>query len=375
MTIRGTAFERLSFVDGQRLAARDLQSSVDNERCLAALHMRGLHDTWGVVFGLDVRILDNGTAGQSIQVTPGLAYDRCGRTVFLQEPLTLSPPPLPAKLDKAWFDLVIRCADEADDGASKGACDAMQRSGLHVEQPLWRWAWAEVFGDGEPPPLARDVHWGIEIPLARIVSTSQGAAAEHAGFAFRQIARRQVRPHMAGSHLDRGSLSVQGGLFAWSVVIDTSEGGFSRTPHYFVTLAEHPLLILLEALDPALIWTLRFLLGPFVWVHEATRDSFRLSVGFAFPALSDQTPIFGHTDYSTVGSLNAGVFAFPNQEEWEDLTRNEGALKHLSLMQATLPALDWLGVESVADCYERLPIAKAVGSWADLMRLNPESVQ
>ncbi|MBK1699378.1 hypothetical protein [Thiococcus pfennigii] len=375
MTSPSPAFERVNFVDGQRLAARDLQTSVGVDRRLAALHMRGLHDTWGVVSGLDVRVLnDDGAGAERIQVTPGHAYDRCGRMLLLQETLTLSPPPRPAHLDKAWFDLVIRYGETNDTDASDRECGLIHHAGVRLEKPVWRWAWAEVYSDGEPPPLARDVRLGIEVPLARIVvQAGQPVATEDAGFEFRQTARRQVRPHIAGGHLERGSLSVQGGLFAWSVVIDTSDGGFSRTPHYFVTLAEHPLLMLIDAIDPEQIWLLRFVLGPFVWVHEADRTAFRLSVGFALPALTEANSIRDlNFDQMVQQQFNAGIFAFPSQEAWQALTDYEKALEGLSLMASKLPALDWLGVEPSAECYERMSLVTASGSWSDFFHREPE---
>ena len=74
---------RLRFYDGQLLTAADFRVEQEYHRQMRYLSNRLLG--WGVVEGLEVRIVDGGT----IRVTAGVAVDRLGRELVLAQDLTV----------------------------------------------------------------------------------------------------------------------------------------------------------------------------------------------------------------------------------------------------------------------------------------------
>ena len=73
-----TRLDRLDHVEGSRLLARDLRDTARNEARWQGLHVRGLHDTWGVATGLGLTL----TPGRrSIVVGAGAAFDCQGQVI------------------------------------------------------------------------------------------------------------------------------------------------------------------------------------------------------------------------------------------------------------------------------------------------------
>jgi hypothetical protein len=102
----------------------------------------------------------------------------------------------------------------------------------------------------------------------------------------RRNAQGIVRPHIAGGRIPQGSLFIDGSPFAWSVSISTASGGFTGSPAYLVSLADHPFG---ESSGFALLagngsWTQmshdiqRALAGPFLSVRDPWSGGFRLEV-------------------------------------------------------------------------------------------------
>lgn len=85
--------ERPTFVDGQVVAAADLDGSVDYARDSLARHLRVQH-LWGIVSGLELsgeeRQTQNGDPYVEVTVGAGLAVDGNGRAILVGEPARLS---------------------------------------------------------------------------------------------------------------------------------------------------------------------------------------------------------------------------------------------------------------------------------------------
>jgi hypothetical protein len=85
------ALERLQYVDGQLLAARDFRDAERVGERLLALHTRFLHKTWGIVAGLEISVAANKAAAI---VKPGFAIDRYGNSIFVLETPSVETPAL-----------------------------------------------------------------------------------------------------------------------------------------------------------------------------------------------------------------------------------------------------------------------------------------
>lgn len=134
-----TDSQRIRYFDGQLLTARDLRDDVAYEARMRGLHVRALHNTWGVALGLAVTVQNNNV----VKVSPGIAYDCRGRELFSARDLLIGPPPRPLGSQvNAWlFDLVIRY----DESGERGRADSVLcTDGVNPgeERPLWRWRFA-----------------------------------------------------------------------------------------------------------------------------------------------------------------------------------------------------------------------------------------
>jgi hypothetical protein len=81
--------ERLQYVDGQVLAARDLSATQENNERLRAFHNRYLHQTWGVAAGLATAASSNSRA---VVVQAGYAIDAYGQSIFVSSETTVDLP-------------------------------------------------------------------------------------------------------------------------------------------------------------------------------------------------------------------------------------------------------------------------------------------
>ena len=316
--------QRIGYRHGQVLAARDLQEDAAYEARMRGLHVRTLHNTWGVALGFEVHLSEDRNA---VLVGPGIAYDRAGREVISARTLVVETPavPLGSKADAWWFDLVIRYNDlitliagrERDRGCWGPGMQPLE------ERPLWRWSFAGDATNPYAPPLtlAADVRVGEEIPLARFRMTAKRALSDP-DFRVRRNTQGLVRPHIAADQIRQGSLPIQGSPWAWSVTVDTSAAGFSRTPFYLASLADHPLLNpqsgFAELLKKVSRDQLGRVLGPFVSIRSPHSRGFSLQVRQAMP----------------------------NRREFTSMP-----LELMREARLTLPvAVSWTGIEPVAGC-------------------------
>ena len=260
--------ERIRYFEGQALLARDLSDDAAWESTLRGLHVRAVHDTWGIGLGFDVR-----RQGNSLLVGGGVAYD-ChgreivsGRTTELAIPLPDTPPEEPI-----YYDLVLSW--HSSDGLRAGRdwySRCFDGASPLEERPRWRWVRAT-----RADLLADAVRLGEEIPVARVAISAETDAdggvetvISQPDMRFRRNAQGLVRPHIA-SGSETFFTTPNSERHAWSSTISTSNGGFTSTPYYFVTLTNNPFIDL--ALEPNFddftLATLRRMLGPFVTVRS-----------------------------------------------------------------------------------------------------------
>lgn len=86
-SLRPLVIERLRHVPGELLRSRDLRDQLAADVELQWWHQRAVHDAAGVVAGLVAHI-----EGESVTVTPGLAYDPRGRELLLAQTATIERP-------------------------------------------------------------------------------------------------------------------------------------------------------------------------------------------------------------------------------------------------------------------------------------------
>lgn len=195
-----TELERLLPWQGQRLLRRDFRDAQAYDARLRAWHNRSVHETAGVVFGLNVTVL-----AKQVKVTFGLAYDRSGSEAFLADDRTVLVPTSP---DPASY-LVV----------------------LNPDLTLW-------------PEDCFDAMTGVVLARVRL---RDGVLTKDADCAARRV-RPLARPRMAEGETVHGNTPWEiwsadfpnaDGVFESLGVqtrVDTSAAGFTETPHYFANL-------------------------------------------------------------------------------------------------------------------------------------------
>ena len=97
--IADLAADRVTYREGQRLTSRDLQDDRDGRARLRRLHVRHLHETWGIATGFDVQ----GAGSSAVAVGPGYALDHFARDLVLSASVVV---PVPAVAGPELFVLV-----------------------------------------------------------------------------------------------------------------------------------------------------------------------------------------------------------------------------------------------------------------------------
>jgi hypothetical protein len=217
------SFDRVTYREGQLLTARDLSDDHGREIRLGRLHVRHLHETWGIAIGFDVQ-----PAGPSaVAVGPGYALDHLGRELVLAASLAI---PVPAVPGPETFVLV---ATFLEDGAfvGRGAGDAVCLDGPlqpRRERPALAWR--------TPGELER----GPMVPLGHVVVQGK-AILGSIQTRVRRYARRLVRPQIGTGTTDFEILPgsrwwKQGNLLGFEQRVSTLEADFTSLPLYFAGL-------------------------------------------------------------------------------------------------------------------------------------------
>lgn len=289
---------RITWLDRQRLEARDLTDQHGREAFTRRLHTSIVHDAWGIALGFGVDVFSR---RGGITVAPGLAYDRLGRELVSGRSIPVPSPVPPSDEPGHWFDLVMRWAGLEDLRAGRdpaGSC--LAGSGVYEERPLLRWADAgpvrlENGTAIRPSRYGEGVRLGLDLPLARIRVNPEGGTDE-LDLSVRRTAHGLARPHIAGGTIRQGVVGLDPGSDhrRWSLSVDTDEGGFiSADTTYLVALGAHPWGETsgfnsgdageLVSARELLAEQLPFGQGPFLELSERSRTRFRLTVRHGLP--------------------------------------------------------------------------------------------
>jgi hypothetical protein len=218
-------FDRVTYHDGQLLATADLRDDQRRAVRFRRLHVRYMHETWGIALGLKVvAALDN----SAVVVAPGYAVDADGRDIVLARAARV---PVPEEVGPQRFVLTLSYQEDAAYRTMAdltGLCLGSDAD-LRREQPVVTWRRPE------------DVRFGPQVPLVQ-VGVAQGTIQGALDFRVRRYARPLVRPHAGWGASELGRTGWQdwqdGGQQALGLetVVDTAEAGFTKTPYYFVLL-------------------------------------------------------------------------------------------------------------------------------------------
>jgi hypothetical protein len=256
---------RVAFRHGARLASRDLQADSDHERRLHGLHVRALHDTWGVALGYEAA---PDATRREVRVGPGLAYDCDGDELLLADAIAV-PGPTGGDTEPVVFDLVLRAARPlTNDAARARASVCIASAGPLAVAIRWVRAGAGSLGD-RLPLLAPGVRLGRDVPLGRFVRAPDGTLDGPDPSICRRV-RPLLRPHIGVGRAPAYAAECDGLLC--TIQVDTRGAGFSDTPHYFASIDQGSLVV--SGADDLLI-------GPFVSLAEAEAGGFTLQLVFA----------------------------------------------------------------------------------------------
>jgi hypothetical protein len=296
----GIPFDRVTYRDGQRLAARDLSDDRRDEARRRWLHVRHLHGTWGIALGLTVHADQSGTA---VVLGPGHAVDEGGRDLVLANGLHL---PVPDSAGPTRFVLTLRYLEDQAFQPAPGLAPVCPSGGLGVrrERPVVAWRAPD------------DVRFGPEVPIVQ-VTASGGAIQGPLDLRVRRHARPLVRPHLRWGVTDRGRTGwrvwqVGEQQLGLEVEVDTADAGFLRTPYYFAALAGDlgsttggtPLTT--PAAWPAKTSVAFGLGGPgFLTKAEAARFVYRVPTVGGLPFSQEITPVEAESRDWTVAWLGA----------------------------------------------------------------------
>lgn len=227
-------FDRVTYRNGQRLDARDLRDDDLGDARFRQLHLRHLHDTWGIALGFEVMQLNDRrekveTDGTAVLVGPGYAVDELGRDLLLPEPIQ---PPLP-KLDGR----VVLTAGYREDSEFRSLSDLSMLcfdDGLNPRHERAGFAWRRP----------EEVRFGPEVPLVQL-TIANGVIAGPLDSRVRRYAQPFLRPHIGVGVTEEG----QSGWRDWvegtgearqelglELKVNTFEAGFIRAPIYFPPL-------------------------------------------------------------------------------------------------------------------------------------------
>ena len=251
--------ERIAWFEGSRLTHRDLADAIEHEARMLDLHVRALHDTYGIAIGLTTALAGGARA---VVVQPGLAYTCRGASVLLHAVTTIAAPP--PSVAGTRFDLVLVAA-RVPSGCEPPALDC---TGVRIpDRARLRWHALDDDDrcDGGIPDDA--VH------LGRFTRSATGTLAGPDD-SRRRTVRALARPHVASGLTAPGALTWTKGASDLVASIDTSAAGFTTTPVYLASIAS------------ASAWT-GGLVAPFLSVGQATptRVNVHLSIAAKPPAL------------------------------------------------------------------------------------------
>jgi hypothetical protein len=266
-------FDRITYRDGQLLTALDLRDEQRRHDRLRGLHVRYLHDTWGIALGFEVRKAEGNRA---VVVGPGYAVDGTGRYILLAESIPIAVPSI---LDLTPVVLTMRYQEDAAFRDRPELAALCLRGGLDLrhERPLFAWR------------LPDEVRFGPEVPLVQVVVEAGVIRGELDG-RVRRYTQPLVRPYIGWGETEPGRTGwyQRDSENRLEIDVDTSEVGFTRVPCYFATLqgdfsnrsGEPPLFqwdVWPTGTQPT------FSLETFNYITDAGREHFRYQISIFSP--------------------------------------------------------------------------------------------
>ena len=260
-------FTRVTYRAGQPLSSIDLNEDLQREKRLWRLHMRYLHDTWGIAAGLEVKKQDN----KNVLIERGSAVDQEGYFLSVSEaalkpiPQFKGPEGLVLSVSRRVESTACSCASTFDPRSPGNSAGGMASADF---------SWL-------PPDR---VHWGLQIPLAHAV-LQDGEIRGDLDFQVRQYIRSLDQASFGWGLTEPG----RSGWKVWSdehqrdlgleLVVNTSEAGFSKSPHYFAVIhgdfSRHPIGSPLGSLEASSIGAqVSFPLNGFSFITEPNNDKF-----------------------------------------------------------------------------------------------------
>jgi hypothetical protein len=239
---------RVSWFDGSKLAHRDLADAVAHEARMLDLHVRTVHDTWGIADGLAVS-LDAGA--RTVRVSAGSAYTCRGESIVLTAAVTIAAPP--ASVAGTVFDLELVPVVPAD-GCTTPPTDC----GGEFVFPHATLRWTSVATGASATHCACSTSDAVH--LARFTRLAGGTLGGP-DLSRRRSVRALRRPHIATGVAGAGSLNWKQGTAHLVATIDTSAAGFTSTPTYFASITS------------VVPWQ-GAIVGPFLSIGQATRTRF-----------------------------------------------------------------------------------------------------
>ena len=220
----GIPFHRVTYRDGQLLAAQDLRDDHRHALRRHALHTRYLHETWGIALGFELTVEDD---KRTLAIGPGHAIDALGRDILLARGGKVAVPHVADHPER--FVLTLRHREDAAFRDRRELDLVCLSSGLDLrnERPVFSW-----YRPGE-------VRFGIEVPLASVV-VDDGLICHGPDLRVRRTTRPLVRPHIGSGETEAGRTGWQYNIedtaspdFGLFVTVDTSAAGFTHAPLYF----------------------------------------------------------------------------------------------------------------------------------------------
>lgn len=293
--------ERLTFFDGQRLFASDLQGIEAFHREMRELHNQSLHQP-GIGNGYTVA---GERDAREVRVGPGYATDALGREIVLTREQVEPVPPVAAESDGSpvSFDLAVSFDDEPETAETRQGICADRGAVRLREEPVLCFVRLTRGPNGvlqaADEALGQEIQAGLRIVLARI-EVLDCKLFKGVSLAERRSARPVFQPRLAcgEAEIPAGDVtpiggSADSGFFHLKSTVDTSSAGFVTTPCYSVRLARERVG---TEIDDDEVDILYYLLDGSPHVFDSQPTSFSVEVVF-------QAVILGTTD---PGSLKDG---------------------------------------------------------------------
>src|SRR5580692_5353017 len=247
--------ERITFFNGQRLLAGDLQDLDTYEREMRWLHNMSLHQP-GIGSGYAV----SGKKGdRQVTISPGYAIDALGREIILTMPDTEQVPPVAdnGAGQPAFYYLLVSYPPDENLTTSETRSAICADTGVvrRHEQPVF--CWARLSDDGKNPvdPRLKDlVQQQLMIVLAG-VSVQNCQLKDDVMVAIRRNARPARLPKVASgiytvkvADMLRKNLAAIASdpaapaavaapaVYRLSTVVNTSAAGFASIPSYYARI-------------------------------------------------------------------------------------------------------------------------------------------